>query len=183
QTQILLGHLGVTRLNPDYVALEVMDAILGEGVGGGFTARIPYQLRDVQGLAYTVGSSITSSVGREPGVFVSALGTDPAKEKTAVASLLKEIRRIRTAPVEEKELREAVSYLTHSFVFDFQTNTQLASYLLATQQYGLGYDYRRRFVEEVRKVTREDVLRVARKYLDPEHYTLVVVGPGGGAGN
>ena len=65
----------------------MLDTILGEGVGGGFTARIPYQLRDVQGLAYGVGSSITRSAAKEPGVFVAALGTAPKNEKQAVAAL------------------------------------------------------------------------------------------------
>jgi zinc protease len=177
QTQIVLGHLGVTRGNPDYLALKVMDTILGEGVGGGFTARIPYQLRDVQGLAYGVGSSITRSAAKEPGVFVAALGTEPKNEQKAVAALLTEIRKIRAAPVTETELREAENYLANSYVFDFQTNAQLAGYLDAVQYFGLGYNYRREFVERVRKVTRADVLRVAQKYLDPQHYTLVVVAP------
>lgn len=178
QTQIVLGHLGVTRGNPDYLALRVMDSILGEGVGGGFTARIPYQLRDVQGLAYGVGSSITSTVAKEPGVFVASMGTEPAKEKVAVAALLKEIRRMRSALVTPAELQEAKSYLVDSYVFSFQTNSQLAEYVHSVQYYGLGYDYRRRFVAEIPRVTREDVLRVARKYLDPDHYSLAVVGPG-----
>lgn len=177
QTQIVLGHLGVTRNSPDYLALKVMDTILGEGVGGGFTARIPYQLRDVQGLAYGVGSSITRSAAREPGVFVAALGTEPKNEQKAVAALLAEIRKIRSAPVTETELREAESYLANSYVFGFQTNAQLAGYLDAVQYFGLGYNYRREFVERVRKITQADVLRVAQKYLDPQHYTLVIVAP------
>jgi zinc protease len=177
QTQIVLGHLGVTRGNPDYLALKVMDTILGEGVGGGFTARIPYQLRDVQGLAYGVGSSITRGAAKEPGLFVAALGTEPKNEQKAVAALLAEIRKIRAAPVTATELKEAESYLAHSYVFDFQTNAQLAGYLDAVQYFGLGYNYRREFVERIGKVTQADVLRVAQKYLDPQHYTLVVVAP------
>lgn len=177
QTQIVLGHLGVTRGNPDFLPLKVLDTILGEGVGGGFTARIPYQLRDVQGLAYGVGSSITRSAAKEPGLFVAALGTEPKNEQKAVAALLAEIRKIRTAPVTATELKEAESYLAHSYVFDFQTNAQLAGYLDAVQYYGLGYNYRRDFVARIGKVTQADVLRVAQKYLDPQHYTLVVVAP------
>jgi len=177
QTQIMLGHLGVRRTNPDYFALRVLDAILGEGVGGGFTARIPYQLRDVQGLAYTVGSSITSTAGKEPGVFIASLGTEPGKEQAAIQALLKEIRRIRTSPVTDSELREGRDYLADSYVFAFQTNAQLADYLHTVQYYGLGYNYRQRFPAEIRRVTRADVLRAAQKYLDPERYSLVVVAP------
>lgn len=179
QTQVLLGHLGIPRSNPDYTTLRVLDTVLGEGVGGGFTARIPYQLRDVQGLAYSVGSSITSTATYYPGVFIAAMGTAPEKEQAAVTGLLKEIARVRASGITEAELREAVSYLVNSYVFDFQTHEQLASYLLAVERYNLGYNYRRRFVEDVRKVSRADVLRVARQYLDPDHYTLVVVAPEG----
>ena len=177
QAQIVLGHLGVRRKNPDYIALKVLDSILGEGVSGGFTARIPYQLRDIQGLAYTVGSSITSSAGLEPGTFSAAMGTDPAKVDVAIPALLKEIQKVRQTGVTDKELAEAKRYLTDSYVFGFQTHSQLANYLLATDYYGLGYNYRQEFPRLVNKVTRADVLRVARQYLDPEHYTLVVVGP------
>jgi len=177
QTQIVLGHLGIRRSDPNYLALRVMDNILGEGVGGGFTARIPYQLRDVQGLAYGVGSSTTRSAAKEPGVFVAALGTAPANERKAIAALLAEIRKIRAAPVTAAELREATNYLANSYVFEFQTNSQLAAYLDSAQYYGLGYNYRRDFVQRVKQITRADVLRVAKQYLDPEHYSLVVIAP------
>jgi len=177
QTQIVLGHLGVTRADPDYLALRVMDTILGEGVGGGFTARIPYQLRDVQGLAYGVGSSITSSAGKIPGLFLAVMGTEPKNEKAAVAALLNEIRRIRSTTVTPTELREAVAYLANSYVFDFQTNDQFAAYLHSVQYYGLDYNYRQQFVRDVQKVTRADVLRAAQKHLNPAHTSLVVVGP------
>ncbi|MBI3911427.1 MAG: insulinase family protein [Armatimonadetes bacterium] len=177
QTQIALGHLGIRRQDPDYFPLLVMDTILGEGVAGGFTARIPQQIRDVQGLAYVVGASITSSAGLEPGVFLAMMGTAPRNEQRAIAALLKEIRRIRQELVSETELREAVNYLVSSYVFEFQTNDQLASYLLGVDLYNLGINYRQRYPRLVRAVTRAEVLRAARAHLDPVNYALVVVGP------
>lgn len=177
QTQVMLGHLGVTRRNPDFVALEVLDLILGTGAGGTFTARIPQQLRDVQGLAYTVGASITSTAGDDPGVFLASMGVQPKNTSRSVAGLLREIRRIRERPVTRQELADAIQYITGSYVFEFETNDQLASYLLEVEHYGLGLDYRMRYPSLVRAVTTADLLRLARHYLDPDHYTLVVVGP------
>jgi zinc protease len=177
QTQIVLGHTGIRRTDPDYIPLLVMDSILGEGVAGGFTARIPYQLRDIQGLAYSVGSSITGSTGLEPGVFMAEMSTEPKNEGKAIAGLLAEIRRICAQPVTGEELREAIHYLITSYVFDFETNGQLASYLLTTNYYDLGFDYRNQFPNLLRKVTGEAVQRVAREHLDPDHYTVVIVGP------
>jgi zinc protease len=178
QAQVLLGHLGIPRKNPDYVPLEVLDMVLGTGAGGTFTARIPQQLRDVQGLAYTVGASITASAGVDPGVFLASMGVQPRNTSRAVAGLLREIRRIRERPVTPQELADAVAYLTGSYVFDFETNDQLVAYLLEVEQFGLGIDYRQRYPALVRAVTAADLQRAARRYLDPDHYTLVIVGPG-----
>jgi zinc protease len=176
QTQILLGHLGISRRDPDFVPLLVMDTILG-GSGAGFTARIPYLLRDVNGLAYSVGSSITASAMLDPGVFAASMSTEPTNEEKAIQALLAEIRRIRAEPVAEKELREAINYLVSSYVFDFQTNGQLADYLLTTETYHLGINYRQRYPALLRQVTLEQVQQVAVRHLHPDRYTLIVVGP------
>src|SRR5213078_2221472 len=69
QLNIYLGHLGITRNNPDFYALQVLDTILGGGAG--FTARIPQRLRDELGLAYTTFASITMTAGSDPGRFVA----------------------------------------------------------------------------------------------------------------
>ncbi len=174
QMQILLGHLGIRRTDPDYVPLQVMDSILGQSAG--FTARIPFQLRDVQGLAYTVDASITSSAGSFPGLFRAYIGTEAKNENAAIAGLLAEIRRIRNEPVKPSELSEARNFLSSNYVFGFETQDQLAGYLQAVIRYGFGYDYRRRYVQQVRQVTAQQVLAAARKRLDPIHYSLVVVG-------
>jgi zinc protease len=174
QMQILLGHLGIRRIDPDYLPLQVMDSILGQSAG--FTARIPYQLRDIQGLAYTVEASITSSAGTEPGLFRAYIGTEAKNEQPAVAGLLAEIRRIRNEPVTATELQEARDFLANNYVFGFETQDQLAGYLQAVIRYGFGYDYRRKYVQQVRQVTAQQVLAAAKKHLDPIHYSLVVVG-------
>jgi zinc protease len=131
----------------------------------------------VQGLAYTVAASITESAGDDPGVFAASMGVQPRNVSRADRGLLREIRRNRSQPVGRQELSDAVQYLVGSYVFDFETNDQLAAYLLDVEHFKLGIDYRMRYPALVRKVTAADLLRVARRYLDPEHYSLVVVGP------
>src|SRR5262249_11065976 len=81
QVNIYLGHLGITRHNPDYYALQVLDTILGGGAG--FTARIPQRLRDELGLAYTTFASITMTAGLDPGRFIAFIGTSPENMKLA----------------------------------------------------------------------------------------------------
>jgi zinc protease len=175
QLNIYLGHLGVTRTNPDYYALQVLDTILGGGAG--FTARIPQRLRDELGLAYTTFASITMTAGLDPGRFISFIGTSPENMKLATEGLLNEIRRIIEEPVTTEELQDAKDYLTGSFVFAFESSPQIARFLVHAQVYGLGFDYIEKYPEYIRAITIEDIARVAKMYLDSEHYSLVVVGP------
>lgn len=175
QVNIYLGHLGVERTNPDFYALQVLDTILGGGAG--FTARIPQRLRDEMGLAYTTFASITSSAGQDPGKFVAFIGTSPENMVLATEGLLGEIRRIVEEPVGEEELQDAKDFLTGSFVFAFESSTQIARFLIHADIYNLGFDFIERYPGYIRQVTAADISRVARKYLDTENYSLSIVGP------
>ena len=181
QLNIYLGHLGISRTSPDYYALQVLDTILGGGAG--FTARIPHRLRDELGLAYTTFASITMTAGLDPGRFISFIGTSPENMKLATEGLINEVRRIIDEPVTAEELQDAKEYLTGSFVFAFESSPQIARFLIHAEVYGLGFDYVEKYPEYIRAVTVEDISRVAKKYLDYENYTLVVVGPVAEDGN
>jgi zinc protease len=175
QVNVVIGHLGIERKNPDYYALLVMDTILGSSPG--FTSRIPRILRDEQGLAYSTFSNITSSAGLDPGRFIAYIGTAPENLDRAISGLRSEIARIVEGGVTPEELETAKLYLTGSFVFHFQRNSQIAEFLLEAEIYGLGFDYLEKYPEWIRAVSVEDVNRVTRKYIDPQKLTTVVVGP------
>jgi len=175
QLTILLGHLGVARENPDFHALQLLDVILGSGPG--FTSRIPRQLRDEQGLAYSTYSSITGSSGRYPGRFVAAITTSPGNRQQALDGLRFEIDNLVKGGVTEEELNVAKDYLTGSFVFEFQSNSSVAQFLLATELFHLGPNYSEDFPRIIRQIERQEIDRVARKYLDTINYTTIVVGP------
>ena len=175
QVNVIIGHLGVERKNPDYYVLLVMDTILGSSPG--FTSRIPRVLRDEQGLAYSTFSNITSSAGLDPGRFIAYIGTAPENLGRAISGMRGEIARIVEEGVNAEELEAAKLYLTGSFVFHFQRNSQIAEFLLEAELYGLGFDYLERYPELIRAASVEDVTRVTRKYIDPKNLTTVVVGP------
>lgn len=175
QITILLGHLGVTRDNPDYYALQVMDIILG--CGPGFTSRIPRKLRDEQGLAYSTYSSMTHSSGIYPGIFIALISTSPENRQQALDGLLSEIENLAAHGVTPEELATAQDFLTGSFVFEFQSDQNVAQFLLATELFKLGEDYPEQYPQLIRGITCEDIKRVARQYLDTVNYTTVIVGP------
>ncbi|HKV39829.1 MAG TPA: pitrilysin family protein [Blastocatellia bacterium] len=175
QINIFMGHLGIDRMNPDYYSLLVLDTILGSSPG--FTSRIPRILRDEEGLAYSTFSNIAGSARLDPGRFVAYIGTSPQNLDRALTGMRREITRIVREPVTLDELEGAKDYLTGSFVFDFQTNAQIAQFLIDAEVYHLGFDYLSDYPALITAVTVGDVSRVAKKYIDPAVMTTVVVGP------
>jgi len=170
QANVILGHAGVSRENPDFYALTVMNYILG---GGGFASRLMEEIRNKRGLAYSVGSFFDP--GKYPGSFQIVLQTKNASAKEAISLSLQQMERIRKEFVSEKDLEAAKKYLIGSFSMRFDTQGKLANFLSQVEYYGLGLDYPKKYPSLIRSVTREDVLRVAKKYLDPKKYVLVIV--------
>ncbi|MFN0204851.1 MAG: M16 family metallopeptidase [Planctomycetota bacterium] len=175
QVHIALGHIGIRRDNPDFYILSVLDHVLG--TGSGFTDRISKRIRDEEGLAYGVNANITNSAGREPGLFVAYLSTEPKNRKHAQKALLREIRRIITDPPTDAEVRDAKDYLIGSYPFTIERNSARALALAAVERYNLGIDYFEKYTEKIESVTRAQVAAAAQTYLFPDRCAVVTVGP------
>lgn len=170
QANIMFGHRGVKRSNPDYYAVSVMNYILG---GGGFSSRLMDIIRDTKGLSYDVHSIFSSQ--KYGGDFHVTLQTKNRSAGTAVDIILSELDRIRTYPVLDRELSDAKSYLTGSFPLRIDSNSKMARYLTAVEYYGLGLDYAATYKERINAISKDDVLRVAQTYLNTKNYVLVFV--------
>jgi zinc protease len=170
QANIILGHKGMSRKNPDYYAATVMNYILG---GGGFGSRLFEEIRVKRGLAYSVASSFDR--GKYPGSFQISLQTKNASAQEAISLVRREMERIRREPVSEEELDKAKKYLIGSFPLRLDTQAKLARFITQVEYHDLGFDYCQKYPSYINAVTGEDVLRVAKSYLDPEKAILVVV--------
>ena len=171
QASIVMGNGGVSRENPDYYALVVMNYILG---GSGFGSRLFDEIRVKRGYAYSVDSAFIPA--KKEGSFQVFLQTKNSTAMESVGLTLKEIERIRETPVSDAELQKAKSYLVGSFPMRLDTQSKLARFLTQVEYYRLGLDYPDRYPAIINAITKDDVQRVARKYLDPKDYVLVVVG-------
>ena len=171
QANIILGHAGVARSNPDYYALTVMNYVLGSG---GFASRLVEEIRNKRGLAYSVTSFFNP--GKDPGSFQVVLQTKNSTAREAISLSLREMEHIEKELVSDKELEGAKKYLTGSFPMRFNTQAKLTQFLSQVEYYGLGLDYPERYPSLINSITREEVLRVAKTYLHPERVILVVVG-------
>jgi zinc protease len=111
-----------------------------------------------------------------PGSFWVNLQTKTETTNQAITGVLSEIKSIRDAPVSDQELAEAKSFLIGSFPLRFDSTAKLAQVLAQVEFYGLGFEYFTQYPKWIDRVTKEDVQRVAKQYLDPQRYALVVVG-------
>ncbi|VTR96069.1 peptidase m16 : Predicted Zn-dependent peptidases OS=bacterium UASB270 GN=U27_00685 PE=3 SV=1: Peptidase_M16: Peptidase_M16_C: Peptidase_M16: Peptidase_M16_C [Gemmata massiliana] len=174
QVHVYIGRLGITRADPDYYKLLVMDNVLGTGPG--FTDRLSSNLRDRLGLAYTVNATITSSAGKQPGTFIGFVGTFPDKFLDVKFGFFKEVNKLRDEEPSKQEVDDAKKYLLGSLPFRFTTLSGVAGELLAAERYGLGFDFLEKYRKEVGAVTPADVQAMAKKHLDPKTFQLVAVG-------
>ena len=172
QSNVVLGHFGIRRSNPDRYAVQIMDIILG---GGGFSSRIMERVRTEEGLAYSVSSSFPVGT-RDIGLFRVTVQTKNENVPRAVRAILDEMRRMRDSLVTPTELAGAKEAIINSFVFRFTSRFSVVTQLLALEFDEYPPDYLDTLLDRYRAVTREDVQRVARQYLRPDDTTILVVG-------
>jgi zinc protease len=170
QAHLVMGFRGLAVDDPDRHALELVAQLLA-GQGG----RLFVELRDRQGLAYTVSASNVE--GLAPGYFSIYIATAPEKLELARAGILEEIDRLVTKAPDEAELRHAIRFGIGSFAIDSQRSHARAAHMALDSIYGLGPDHAAGYPEALARVTPEDVLRVARRILRLDAYTESTVHP------
>ncbi len=170
QANIDLGNIGIRREDPDYYAVMLMNYILG---GGGFSSRLMDNIRDNKGLAYDVHSGFSAL--KETGLFKISIQTKNESANEVIDETLREVRRLQNDLVAEKELADAKAYMTGSFPLRLDTSAKIAGMLTSIEIYNLGLDFPQRYPSLINGVSREDIRRVARKYLHPDNMVIVVV--------
>lgn len=170
QAHFVLGFLGTTFRDKDHYALEILDAALS-GQGG----RLFYQLRDKESLAYALAFMASSNL--DPGFIGVYMGTHPDKLDRAIQSVLRELRKVKEEGLTEDEVERAKRYLIGNFEIGLQTNGAQANTMSLDELYGMGYDHYQKYPQEIEKVSKEDVHRVAQKYFNLDAYVLAIIRP------
>jgi zinc protease len=175
QVDIALGYPALRRVDPDFYALALGDLIFGRL---GMYGRLGQNVREKQGLAYYVYSSVEANIGAGPWVVYA--GVNPKNVDRAIEGIVAEIKRFRSEPVLGEELEEAKDFLTGSLALRLETNEGVASALGDIELYDLGLDYLQRYPNIVRSITAEQILAVAQKYAQIENFALSIAGPPNG---
>ncbi len=170
QTEIRIGHPGVSRQTPDFHAMSVMGAILG----GLFNSRLNMKLREEKG--YTYGAGAGFDLRRGAGPFSARAAVNTEATVPAVTEFLTEIARIRDERVTEAELRGAKDFLIGVFPLRFETPGPVAGALAGLHVHELPDDELARYRPAIEAVTIDDVQRVAREHIRLEEAAIVLVG-------
>ena len=170
QSNIVIGGRGMGRDNPDYYAAQVMNYIFG---GGSLSSRLMADIRTKRGLAYSVESYFEAQ--KYSGSFQVLLQTKSASTNESISAVMEDANVMRAELVSPTEMEGAKKYLVGSFPQRFGGQSKIASFFGQVEYYGLGLDYPKEYPSLINSITREDVLRIARTYLNPDGFITVVV--------
>jgi zinc protease len=170
QTVLRIGHVGASRANPDYVALEVMNTALG----GLFSSRINLNLREKNG--YTYGASSAFVFRRGPGPFLVGTAVRTDVTAPAVSEIFREIERMREDDVTPEELAIAKDSMSRSLPGLFETTPEAVSSIGQLFVHDLPLTYYHDLPQLIQNVSAVEVRKVARLYLKPEETVIVAVG-------
>lgn len=170
QTEVEIGNIAISRLDADYVPMVVMDRI----VGGGASARLFMNLREVHGYTYGAYSALVARRYAGPWVAQGSMRTDATAG--AMTEFMNEINRIRDQAVPEKELEEVKRSIVASFALTLEHPSEVLDYAVAENIYNLPSDYWDTYPAKIMAITAEQVQRVARKYIVPDDLQIVAVG-------
>jgi zinc protease len=170
QTEVEIGNIAISRVDADYVPMVVMDRI----VGGGASARLFMNLREVHGYTYGAYSQLVARRYAGPWIAEGSMRTDATGG--AMTEFMNEINRIRDQAVPEKELEETKRSIVASFALSLERPSELLDYAIALKVYNLPPDYWDTYPAKVMAITAEQVQRVARKYIVPDDLQIVAVG-------
>ena len=171
QTNILMGHIGGRRDNPDYFAMILTNQILGIGS----SSRLFKSVRSRQGLAYSV-FGVYSAQYDHPGIFYVGCQTKSESTVKAIHAMLNEVKKMTESEVTDEELSLAKDAYLNSFVFNFDSRGEIVTRLMTYDYYNYPADFLQKTKESIENVTKADILRVSKKYLKYNEMQILAVG-------
>ncbi len=172
QSDIMMGHLGIVRDNPDYYAVQVLNQVLS----GAMSSRLFSSIRTKQGLAYSVSGGIGSEWDHH-GTFDMWMTTKTGNTGRAISALIAEARKLTSDPPSAEELKRAKNSILNSFIFNSDSNAKILRQQLTYEYYGYPLDWLSKYREGIEKATLEEVRAAAVKYVHPDQLAILVVGP------
>ena len=172
QGKVFIGLRTISRDHPDYFPMLMMNEILG---GGGFTSRITKRVRSDEGLAYSAGSTFIPGV-YFPGEFRALFQSKNPTVALSAKIILEEIELIRSEPVTGEELEIARNSFIETFPRTFESKAGMLNVFVNDEMTGRDAAYWKNYRDNIKRITAEQIMDVARRRLDPRQMAVFVVG-------
>lgn len=170
QASLAIGKVFITRTDEDFAAFQLLNLIYG----GYFGSRLMKNIREDKGYTYGIYSYVNTF--KQHGMFSINADVKGEVAEQAVEEIFKEIKRIKTEPIGEEELFKAKSYLSGSFLRNFDGPLNQADRLKILLNFDLWFDHYDNFIRTIGKTSTEELMNLANKYLDEDSLTTVIVG-------
>lgn len=171
QTDIIMGNYGPKRTSDDFLIASVGNNILGQF---GMMGRIGEAVRDKSGLAYFASTALNS--WQYAGTWEISAGVNPNNIEATIKIIQEEIHRFLSEPVSDQELEDAKANIIGMIPLSIESNAGVASAIVRMERYKLGLNYLREFPELISSISKEEILSVANKYLDPKNIVIISAG-------
>jgi predicted Zn-dependent peptidase len=171
QAHIIVGLRGVPMGHPDHAGFSMMTGILGQGM----SSRLFIRLREEMGAGYYVYASHNSS--DDTGEFDIGTGTEPKRVEEILQAIKEEIDRLRVIPVSDEELAKTKEYLVGRLFMGLESSDAVAQWYAGQVVLNQPLKTPEEAERELRKITSDDILRLAKEYLVPERFHVACIGP------
>ncbi len=172
QTDVVLGWLGLPRTDPRYVAARVTNMVFAADT---FASRAGKVVRDELGLAYYFFSTLGATRGQ--GAWTVRMGVNPANVETAISTTLVELRKVLAGDFPADDLVLAQDKLVGELQVALESPGGIAGMVLEAELFDLGGDHLERYPDQLRSVTKDQVVEMARAFLPADRYALATAGP------
>lgn len=170
QSAIRVGHFWVPKTHPDFHGLSILSVILG----GYFGSRLMTNIREEKGYTYGIGSFVLTLKKASYLIISTEVGNEYVEP--TLREIVFEMRRLQTELISENELETVKSYLLGEFLRDFDGPFALAASFKVINDFDLDYSFYDDYLHVLRNITSEELMQLARKYLNPDDFYTVVAG-------
>jgi zinc protease len=177
QTDVVMGVPGPPRSDPDFLAAALANNILGRF---GMYGRIGDVVREEAGLAYYAYSSLVG--GHGPGPWEIVAGVNPKNLDRAIELIRKEMRKMSSRSPSQGELEDNQANFIGRLPLQLETNEGVAGAIVNAERHALGMDYYQRYPGLVASFAAKDILRVSKRFLDPDNMAIASAGSNGRQG-
>ncbi len=170
QSALRIGRPLFNNQHPDFIALQVVNTILG----GYFGSRLMMSVREDKGLTYGIGSSIMPF--RKSGMWMIASEVKGEMRQAAIDAIFEEMKRLIKEPVSEHELGLVKNYMLGELLRNFDGPFSSADIYRSLMEFDLDFSFYAEMAKQIRSITAEKIQSLASEYLNPEDFYVVVAG-------